>query len=127
MQRWNKCLFYLQANIVAQTKIHFNEQQLLLLMHQHLMAKGLSKTAESLVQEANLNIAEKKSAPFTYVSHCRVSITFKMFKYYFYLKQKLLVILFLRIGLLLEDYLQLLQGTLFKTKNQNWLVRLMVL
>lgn len=90
-------------------------------MHQHLMAKGLSKTAESLVQEANLNIAEKKSAPFTYVSHCRVSITFKIF----YLKQKLLVILFLRIGLL-EDYLQLLQGTLFKTKNQNWLVHLMV-
>lgn len=43
-------------------------------MHQHLMAKGLSKTAESLVQEGNLNIAEKKSTPFTYVTHCRVSI-----------------------------------------------------
>lgn len=117
-------MFYVQANIVAQTKIHFNEQQLLLLMHQHLMAKGLSKTAESLVQEANLNIAEKKSAPFTYVSHCRVSITFKIF--YLKQKQKLLVILFLRIGLLVEDYLQLLQGTLFKIKNQNWLVHLMV-
>ncbi|CAH1724928.1 DDB1- and CUL4-associated factor 1 isoform X2 [Aphis gossypii] len=60
-----------RANIVAQTKIHFNEQQLLLLMHQHLVAKGLSTTAESLVQEANLNIAEKKSTPFTYISHCR--------------------------------------------------------
>ncbi|XP_008184180.1 DDB1- and CUL4-associated factor 1 isoform X1 [Acyrthosiphon pisum] len=60
-----------RANVVAQTKINFNEQQLLLLMHQHLMAKGLSTTAESLVQEANLNIAEKKSTPFTYISHCR--------------------------------------------------------
>lgn len=38
------------------------------------MTKGLSTTAESLVQEANLNIAEKKSTPFTYISHCRVSI-----------------------------------------------------
>lgn len=43
-------------------------------MHQHLVAKGLSTTAESLVQEANLNIAEKKSTPFTYISHCRVSM-----------------------------------------------------
>lgn len=66
--------FHLQANIVAQTKIHFNEQQLLLLMHQHLMGKGLSKTAETLVLEANLNISEKKSTPFTYISHCRVTI-----------------------------------------------------
>lgn len=66
-------LFCLQANIVAQTKINFNEQQLLLLMHQHLISKGLTNTAEKLVQEANLNITEKKSAPFTYVAHCRVS------------------------------------------------------
>lgn len=43
-------------------------------MHQHLLGKGLVKTAESLVQEANLNITEKKSVPFTYVTHCRVSI-----------------------------------------------------
>ncbi|VVC46311.1 Hypothetical protein CINCED_3A010795 [Cinara cedri] len=60
-----------RANIVAQTKINFNEQQLLLLIHQHFMAKGLSKTADSLVQEANLNIAEKKSVPVPYVAHCR--------------------------------------------------------
>jgi len=43
-------------------------------MHQHLMAKGLSKTAELLVQEANLNITEKKSAPLPYIAHFRVSI-----------------------------------------------------
>jgi len=43
-------------------------------MYQHLVGKGLTKTADLLVQEANLNITEKKSAPFTYVAHCRVSI-----------------------------------------------------
>lgn len=64
----------MQANIVAQTKIHFNEQQLLLLIHQHLMTNNLSKTAEVLVQEANLNVAEKKYAPLPYVAHFRVSL-----------------------------------------------------
>jgi len=46
-------------------------------MYQHLIGKGLVKTAESLIQEANLNvlnIVEKKSAPFTYVAHSRVRI-----------------------------------------------------
>ncbi|XP_050525532.1 protein mahjong isoform X2 [Daktulosphaira vitifoliae] len=64
-----------RANIVAQTKIHFNEHQLLHLMYQHLMSKGLTKTAESLVQEANINIEEKKSStllePFKYIAQCR--------------------------------------------------------
>lgn len=46
-------------------------------MHQHLIAKGLTKTAEILVQEATLNVTEKKSLPFTYVSHCRVNILIK--------------------------------------------------
>lgn len=48
-------------------------------MHQHLVAKGLSKTAEILVQEANLNVAEKKSLPFNYISHCRVNVIIKKF------------------------------------------------
>ncbi|XP_025420180.1 protein mahjong isoform X4 [Sipha flava] len=60
-----------RANIVAQTKINFNEQHLLLLIHQHLIAKGYTGAADKLVQEANLNITEKKSVPFTYVAHCR--------------------------------------------------------
>lgn len=53
-------------------------------MHQHLVGKGLTKSAELLVQEANLNITEKKSMPFTYVAHCRVSIRLiTLFFYYF--------------------------------------------
>jgi len=48
-------------------------------MYQHLMAKGLSKTADSLVQEANLNIAEEKSTPFTYIFNGRVSIMYRRF------------------------------------------------
>lgn len=43
-----------KANIVAQTKIHFNDRQLLLLIHQHLMSKGLVDTATILQKEANL-------------------------------------------------------------------------
>jgi len=72
-------LFYFQANIVAQTKINFNEQQFHLLMYQHLMTKGLSKTADSLVQEANLNVPEKKSTHFTYIFHYHVSLMNKKF------------------------------------------------
>lgn len=44
-----------KANVVAQTKIQFNEQQLHLLIYQHLLEKGLSVTADSLVREAKLN------------------------------------------------------------------------
>lgn len=43
-----------KANVVAQTKIQFNEQQLYLLIHQHLIENGLSSTAETLVKEAKL-------------------------------------------------------------------------
>ncbi|XP_044751258.1 protein mahjong [Coccinella septempunctata] len=46
-----------RANVVAQTKIQFNEDQLLQLIHQHLVAKGLSETASHLVKEANLSHA----------------------------------------------------------------------
>lgn len=44
-----------KANVVAQTKIQFNEQQLHLLIHQHLMEAGLSSTADMLVKEAKLD------------------------------------------------------------------------
>lgn len=43
-----------KANIVAQTKIHFNDKQLLQLIHQHLASKGLSETASTLQKEAHL-------------------------------------------------------------------------
>lgn len=52
-----------QANVVAQTKIQFNEEQLLQLMHQHLVAKGLSETASQLVKEANLSHALASNMP----------------------------------------------------------------
>lgn len=44
-----------KANVVAQTKIQFNEQQLHLLIYQHLIDAGLSSTADSLVKEAKLD------------------------------------------------------------------------
>jgi HIV-1 Vpr-binding protein len=43
-----------RANVVAQTKIQFNDRQLLQLIHQHLISKGFPETAASLVKEANL-------------------------------------------------------------------------
>jgi len=48
-------------------------------MYEHLMAKGLFTTAESLAKEANLTISEKKPTPFINISHCRVSIMLKIF------------------------------------------------
>lgn len=44
-----------KANVVAQTKIQFNEQQLHLLIYQHLLEKGLTTTADTLMKEAKLN------------------------------------------------------------------------
>lgn len=44
-----------KANVVAQTRIQYNEQQLNQLIHQHLVAKGLTETANSLQREANLD------------------------------------------------------------------------
>lgn len=43
-----------QANVVAQTKIQFNDKQLLQLMHQHLISKGLIDSAAVLQREAHL-------------------------------------------------------------------------
>ncbi|KAH1001652.1 hypothetical protein HUJ04_005640 [Dendroctonus ponderosae] len=46
-----------KANVVAQTKIQFNDRQLLQLIHQHLVTKGFIDTASSLVKEAGLSNA----------------------------------------------------------------------
>lgn len=43
--------------MVAQTKIQFNDRQLLQLIHQHLVQKGYTDTAGMLVKEANLSSA----------------------------------------------------------------------
>ncbi|XP_018331272.1 DDB1- and CUL4-associated factor 1 isoform X2 [Agrilus planipennis] len=46
-----------RANVVAQTKIHFNDRQLLQLIHQHLVSKGLEDSAATLLKEAHLTSA----------------------------------------------------------------------
>lgn len=51
-----------RANVVAQTKIQYNGQQLLLLMHQELLEKGLSETAAALAREANLVVTPSSSS-----------------------------------------------------------------
>lgn len=43
-----------KANVVAQTRIQFNDRQLIQLIHQHLISRGLSDTAYMLQKEANL-------------------------------------------------------------------------
>lgn len=40
---------------MAQTKIHFNERQLLQLIHHHLATKGYAEAAGVLQKEANLD------------------------------------------------------------------------
>lgn len=45
-----------KANVVAQTKIQFNEQQLLELIHQHLLVRGLTETAATLVREGGITV-----------------------------------------------------------------------
>uniref|UniRef100_A0A3Q1ATS5 DDB1- and CUL4-associated factor 1 n=1 Tax=Amphiprion ocellaris TaxID=80972 RepID=A0A3Q1ATS5_AMPOC len=46
-----------KANVVAQSRITFSERELLLLIRNHLLAKGLHCTAHMLVREANLPLA----------------------------------------------------------------------
>uniref|UniRef100_A0A3Q2Q8K8 DDB1- and CUL4-associated factor 1 n=1 Tax=Fundulus heteroclitus TaxID=8078 RepID=A0A3Q2Q8K8_FUNHE len=46
-----------KANVVAQTRISFSEKELLVLIRNHLVAKGLHDTANTLVKEANLPAA----------------------------------------------------------------------
>lgn len=43
-----------KANVVAQTKIQFNEQQLFELIYDHFMSRGLTESATMLQKEANL-------------------------------------------------------------------------
>ncbi|XP_012267581.2 DDB1- and CUL4-associated factor 1 [Athalia rosae] len=44
-----------RANVVAQTRIQYNEQQLNQLIHQHFLARGLTETAATLQKEASLD------------------------------------------------------------------------
>ncbi|KAH9527021.1 hypothetical protein DERF_001069 [Dermatophagoides farinae] len=44
-----------KAEVITQTRIVYNEKELLKLIHNHLIAKGLSKTAQILSNEADLS------------------------------------------------------------------------
>lgn len=52
-----------KANVVAQTKIQFNEQQLFELINEHLLSRGLTESAAILQREANLPIAPQQIKP----------------------------------------------------------------
>jgi HIV-1 Vpr-binding protein len=43
-----------KANVVAQTKIQYNEQHLYMLIHKHLIDNGMQQSAETLLKEAKL-------------------------------------------------------------------------
>lgn len=69
----NKCLkmFLTQANVVAQTKIQYNTQQLFQIIHQHLLKHGMKDTASMLQKEANLPAIKSSTvntnlSPYTY-------------------------------------------------------------
>lgn len=71
---------FLQANVVAQTRIQYNEQQLNQLIYQHLISKGLMETANILHREANLeSSAIIRSTityqPFTYRNPTNVTVS----------------------------------------------------
>ncbi|ROI74347.1 DDB1- and CUL4-associated factor 1 [Anabarilius grahami] len=62
-----------RANVVAQSRISFPEKELLLLIRNHLLSKGLSDTATALTKEAELPmglhaLAHASVPPFTPVS-----------------------------------------------------------
>lgn len=51
-----------RANVIAQTRIHFNDKQLYQLIHQHLLSRGMTESAAALLKEAGLP-APKPSLP----------------------------------------------------------------
>ncbi|XP_053657788.1 protein mahjong [Anopheles marshallii] len=52
-----------KANVVAQTRIQFNEQQVYQLVYQHLIANGLKETASTLLKETGLSSASFQQLP----------------------------------------------------------------
>ncbi|RLU23994.1 hypothetical protein DMN91_004202, partial [Ooceraea biroi] len=55
-----------RANVVAQTRIQYNEQQLNQLIYQHLISRGLNETANTLHREATLESSAIVRAAATY-------------------------------------------------------------
>lgn len=63
-----------RASVVAKSRITFPEKELLVLIRNHLISKGLQGTANLLVKEANLNIGLIcPNAPLTPTSACPVT------------------------------------------------------
>lgn len=61
----------LQANIIAQTRIQFNDRQLFQLIQQHLLNHGMYETASVLQKEAGLPVLRPPTttgipSPFSY-------------------------------------------------------------
>ncbi|XP_055695388.1 protein mahjong isoform X2 [Lutzomyia longipalpis] len=57
-----------KANIVAQTKIQFNEVQLYQLIHQHLVSRGLAESAAMLQREAGLLTSNQQQRSLLHLS-----------------------------------------------------------
>nr|XP_018897867.1 PREDICTED: protein mahjong isoform X4 [Bemisia tabaci] len=63
-----------RANVIAQTRIQFNDKQLFQLIHQHLLSHGMKDSAAMLQKEAGLPEFKNNSnnpflSPFTYATH----------------------------------------------------------
>ncbi|XP_053670004.1 protein mahjong [Anopheles nili] len=64
-----------KANVVAQTRIQFNEQQLYQLLYQHFVTSGLKETASTLLKEAGLSSTMLQNAPHLSLSNPASSIS----------------------------------------------------
>lgn len=53
-----------KANVIAQTKIQYNEQQLYQLIYEHLESKGLSQTAQMLQKETGIQLPSTTTKSF---------------------------------------------------------------
>ncbi|KAJ6646157.1 Protein mahjong [Pseudolycoriella hygida] len=62
-----------RVNVVGQTRIQFNDQQLFELIHKHLAARGMHEAAASLQREAGLTTKSETNKPLT--QHSRSSNT----------------------------------------------------
>lgn len=63
------------SNQVAQTRIQFNEKQLLQLIHQHLVSKNMVESASALMKEAGLPPLPLKQASSNFPSYRAASST----------------------------------------------------
>jgi DDB1- and CUL4-associated factor 1 len=66
-----------KANVVAQTKIQFNEQQLYLLIYQHFMDNGMTAAADVLVKEAKLESIISSQKPASSVSSNHAQLIYR--------------------------------------------------